>query len=246
MVTLKPKHVLALVCIVVCIVRQVGGQVLTSTQKEENARARREQGVLMKIREDVAAMVQQVREETVIPAMASYNTQLYKLTENLTRISNFLTNLSSEVEDLQQDMQNRSVALTCPDQNWILYERKCYFFNTDMASWSAAKDGCFDLDGKLAESQTRSINDFLKVEARLRGGSYWIGGHDILQENRWEWNSNGASFVYQDWGPDQPNNVRSGQDCLELLEKFQWQWNDRECSIQQSYICETEALYRLT
>ncbi|XP_033744458.1 low affinity immunoglobulin epsilon Fc receptor-like [Pecten maximus] len=242
----KQWHNLALVCVFICVIGQVQGQVLTPNLREENGKARREQHILQNIREEVATMVQKVRAETVLPALASYSIQLYELTENLTRITNSFTNLSTVIEELQQHIENRSVELSCPSQSWVMHENRCYFYSTSVGSWADARGGCQSLNAMMAEATTRSINEFLKAQASLKGGSYWIGGHDISVESRWEWNTNGANIGYTDWGPDQPNDVRLGQDCLELLEKFQWQWNDRECTRVQAYICETAARYRPT
>ncbi|OWF42779.1 low affinity immunoglobulin epsilon Fc receptor-like [Mizuhopecten yessoensis] len=236
----------ALLFLLVCLIGQAQGQVLTPTHREENGEARREQHILMNIRKEVTAMVQKVREETVLPAIAMYSTQMYELSKSVANISNTFTNLSAQIEDFQKEINNRSVELTCSDESWVLFDDRCYHFSTYQSSWQVAKTACGRMvnGGRMAEATTEVINDVLKREARTRGDSYWIGGHDIITEARWEWDSTGAIIGYYDWGPDQPNNVRLGQDCLELLAKFQWRWNDRECENTNHFICETEARYR--
>ncbi|XP_060075726.1 perlucin-like protein [Ylistrum balloti] len=235
----KNGHNLSLIFMSLCVIWQVQGQVLTAARREENARARREQQLLMRIRQEVSDMVQKVREETILPAIAMYSTQMYELSESVVNISRVFANLSAEVEELQENIKNGSLSPPCPDHSWVLHGRHCYFFSNSYANWQSAQSTCLSLHATLAKASTPALNDVLKREAKARGDTFWIGGHDRFEENTWEWIGDGSLITYTDWGPDQPNDVRAGQDCLELLMKFQFRWNDRECTESQRYICET-------
>lgn len=42
----------------------------------------------------------------------------------------------------------------------------------------------------------------------------------------------------------EPNN-NSGEDCLALLSKYSWNWNDESCSLKRAFICELHGSFKI-
>lgn len=73
----------------------------------------------------------------------------------------------------------------------------------------------------------------------------WLGGSDLLQEDKWKWDKPTRSITYYDWGYyngiPQPNDLFN-QDCLTygLSDPFetQYTWDDQTCSNDYPFLCE--------
>lgn len=70
-------------------------------------------------------------------------------------------------------------------------------------------------------------------------GSRWIGGRrDEIQTDLWRWASTDEVIQNNLWDLGQPDNTYHKENCLELFESANWQWNDSQCSDESAYICE--------
>ena len=116
------------------------------------------------------------------------------------------------------------------------YKDSCYYFapRRDRLTWSEATTTCTSFGGYLAEVTSSSENAY--ITAGLTG-RFWIGGSDAVEEGRWIWSHSGSEISeYTNWGPKQPDNYNSQEKCLSY--RVSNVWNDLDCSVAISYVCE--------
>ena len=74
-------------------------------------------------------------------------------------------------------------------------------------------------------------------------GEYFLGATDATTPDEWSWVAggklwsglaNGTAYGFTNWSPNEPNG--SG-DCL--VEQGNAVWDDRTCTDQRRYICES-------
>ena len=97
----------------------------------------------------------------------------------------------------------------------------------------------------LARLQSSAENQALRSAADGRGiGEYWIGVFDLDQANHWlrsdlapAWDGtiSGTSHGYTNFASAAPSGT-SNRDCATVLTDGHWQ--ERDCSLQNPYICE--------
>ena len=122
----------------------------------------------------------------------------------------------------------------CPN-SWINLQGSCYKFSSKALNWNAAKSACEVLRSSLVviNSQTKQQALTSKVSQQV-----WIGMHrDPKDKSRWLW-VDGSRPTYTNWNTGEPNNLH--EECGMMYNKAHgWKWNDRGCSSQFPYICET-------
>jgi len=66
---------------------------------------------------------------------------------------------------------------------------------------------------------------------------YWIGLHDRVVENRFEWSSQRAvNFTF--WNIGEPNNWgKKEEDCVHRVKGIAGRWNDNNCMQKRTYVC---------
>ena len=113
----------------------------------------------------------------------------------------------------------------------------CYRYVSDQQlEWDAARDDCEAWGGSLAAITTAEENEF--VAARVDSDT-WLGGTDSGsgQEGSWRWVS-GESWDFTSFAFGEPNG--SG-DCLQLWYTVGAAWDDFDCELELSYLCERDA-----
>lgn len=71
--------------------------------------------------------------------------------------------------------------------------------------------------------------------------NFWTSGNDLGEEGVFTWGSTGERLTYTNWLQKEPNNVVrncQGENCLHLWDKYNYQWNDLQCSEKYYFICE--------
>ncbi|XP_071126788.1 uncharacterized protein [Mytilus edulis] len=123
---------------------------------------------------------------------------------------------------------------------FVLYHPKT-FAN---AQWACQQMGS-NLLSITGPREQRYIQAILNTGKYLKVSSnYWIGGSDATQEGGWSW-IDGSPFAYLNWHPGEPNERMfspSGEDCIEMVPNWNYQWNDKRCDKEQYYICKKQAL----
>ncbi len=140
------------------------------------------------------------------------------------------------------------VAFTCPAY-WTAYGGYCYRVYGSLQTWHQAEGSCQrSYRGKtphLASIHSYGENAFVKTlfetTSGHNNGRYWIGLNDLHWTMHFRW-SDGTSFDYEDWLPNEPNNDWFGmEDCGEIYKALfttRVGWNDALCSHKKRYVCK--------
>nr|KAG5697081.1 hypothetical protein BaRGS_001997 [Batillaria attramentaria] len=131
----------------------------------------------------------------------------------------------------------------CPF-GWQRFKKSCYGIGDSRVTWAEAQQICESFGGTLAEINSAEENEFLKNEARSRNYlGLWLGGTDMFSEGQFTWAgskrlmSNGRGFT--DWGPGQPDDHGSHEDCIHLWRDIDYRWNDVPCfDWRLNFACE--------
>ncbi|XP_005087195.1 early activation antigen CD69 [Mesocricetus auratus] len=78
---------------------------------------------------------------------------------------------------------------SCKDE-WVAYQRKCYFFSTTTNSWASAQNSCSQEGATLAVIDSQKDMIFLKRHAGEQ--EHWIGLKNEANQT-WKW-ANGKEF----------------------------------------------------
>ncbi|XP_058137892.1 low affinity immunoglobulin epsilon Fc receptor isoform X2 [Dasypus novemcinctus] len=151
----------------------------------------------------------------------------------LSTLSTLPTSVPTTVVPLSLSSTPGSMCSTCPE-NWVNFQRKCYYFGEGAKTWIQAKYTCSDLQGRLVSIHSAEEQDFLTKHSSWKGS--WIGLRDLDIEGEFIW-MDGSPVDYSNWRPGEPNNGGLGEDCVIMLGSGQW--NDGFCRSEQSgWVCD--------
>ncbi|CAC5418417.1 VCAN [Mytilus coruscus] len=117
----------------------------------------------------------------------------------------------------------------------------CYYFSSNILSWDRAESWCRSQGARLAviKSSTESRMLASQAERSHTSHGWWVGATDKKREGHWEWTSGESVTHYtNNWHHGEPSGKYHDEDCMELRQKFGWQWNDETCSTQHLFICK--------
>ena len=113
-------------------------------------------------------------------------------------------------------------------------------------TWTDAKALCESMGGHLATITSQEEQDAIEeLIADSTKHRYWLGASDEVTEGTWEWVT-GESFVYKNWGRNEPNNGSGREDYLHIYVKPEntsvfGEWNDAFTNDAPfGFICEWE------
>jgi len=123
-----------------------------------------------------------------------------------------------------------------------------YFILVGAYTWAQGKNACLLGGGKIAKIET----SMQQIEARSLAianqnndnGNMWIG---LIRDNscleNWRWATDGDCMNrqggdYTNWGPSLPNNDGYKEDCVDLWDKVNYDWNDDKCDWQMNVLCQ--------
>ncbi|XP_055958871.1 uncharacterized protein LOC126830395 [Patella vulgata] len=137
----------------------------------------------------------------------------------------------------------------CGGPGWIdnNLDNACYQINVQKLKWADARHDCQKKGGELLSIS--GTTEQIHIQATLGSSQFaylednlWIGGSDRNDEGGWEW-SDGSPFRYLNWHPGEPNMVGKGHNCMVLtLGNWNFQWDNRPCTMLQPYICKRKRL----
>nr|XP_045719085.1 low affinity immunoglobulin epsilon Fc receptor isoform X1 [Mirounga angustirostris] len=146
-----------------------------------------------------------------------------------------LERLQEEVVKLWIELHtsNGSLCNTCPE-NWVNFQRKCYYFGEGPKKWIQARFACGKLQGRLVSIHSQEEQDFLARHANRKGT--WIGLRDLDREGEFIWMDQGP-LNYSNWRPGEPNNGGQGEDCVMI--QGSGEWNDAFCGSRlDGWVCD--------
>lgn len=73
----------------------------------------------------------------------------------------------------------------------------------------------------------------------ILGKCWWTGGRDYHGDDTWAWDSSKDSFLYDNWGGNQPDIGFEG--CLVL--ESAGDWHDYPCDSTFFFICEKNSTF---
>ena len=69
----------------------------------------------------------------------------------------------------------------------------------------------------------------------------WTGGTDAATEMEFLWEHSGNAFGYTEWSAGQPDDHRTGEDCVHIMKpnpRNLRKWNDAKCTTEDAFMCE--------
>ncbi|XP_048751283.2 perlucin-like protein [Ostrea edulis] len=133
------------------------------------------------------------------------------------------------------------------EYDWLEYNSHCYFYGTPRVSWTEARMDCEVRSSQLVEIEDKEESAWLAATFLLKDScasniyedcTAWTGGNDIFVEGDYRWHHSNSTMNFTNWYAYQPsvNFAGRNEDCVDILRDARW--NDGECHIQKSYICE--------
>ncbi|CAH1780142.1 unnamed protein product [Owenia fusiformis] len=135
-----------------------------------------------------------------------------------------------------------SVALNCPDENWLENNGNCYMFSVfPPISWQRAEKACKNYGANLVCIGDIDERNFIKRIVKDNGsGKSWIGAVDTGGEKKFTW-VDGTPWdnAIADWAIAQPGSPGDDQNCVSIGGFFIG-WYDEPCETKYNYICEKD------
>ncbi|XP_053376685.1 macrophage mannose receptor 1-like [Mercenaria mercenaria] len=129
---------------------------------------------------------------------------------------------------------------TCP-AGWTLFDRSCYTFNINPASWTSAQTLCRNDGGNLAEITDAAENSFLvHLRNNYSDTDAWIGLRKANNKDTYTWVSSGKDPIFTYWASGQPNLAATLEGCVEIW--WAGKWNDLQCGTKRPYFCERSVI----
>ena len=134
---------------------------------------------------------------------------------------------------------------TSVPEYWEKINGHAYHFDNEKKSHSEAKATCQSIGGKLFEPKSEKAYNEVIALAKAKGiSNFWLGIHDISNEGKFIYDSDGKDLVWTNWNTGEPNNWRNGEDCVRSDDRSagKYKWNDDKCDSKYSIICEKSGI----
>nr|XP_039251244.1 collectin-10-like isoform X1 [Styela clava] len=166
----------------------------------------------------------------------------------LNGIETAVEGLTSVIQQIREQLGNltRTLALHGIEDISTWYQaRNNYYYKIfyDRSTYAEAKANCKRYGGQLASAGYRDEDVRREILPLVKSERYdtWIGLNDIQEENTFTWEDGiRATAGSTPWHGGQPNNWNGDQDCVEMVESFDWELNDEDCTYANKYLCEIE------
>ncbi|CAH3162089.1 unnamed protein product, partial [Pocillopora meandrina] len=123
------------------------------------------------------------------------------------------------------------------DSKWSYFDGFCYFTSDTCADWTAAVKKCRQENSVLIDVNNNEENVY--IQHRHNGEKSWLGFNDRSREGDFTWVDRGhGNFTV--WATNQPNNFKE-EDCVHALGvKYNYEWNDVQCSDCHQFTCKKD------
>ena len=130
---------------------------------------------------------------------------------------------------------------TAVPEYWEKLDGHAYHFDNEKKSHSEAKATCQSIGGKLFEPTCEKVYNEVSALAKTKGiSNFWLGIHDISNEGKFVYDSDGKDLVWTNWNSGEPNDWKKKEDCT-MSDKLK-KWNDVNCDWKYSIICEKSGI----
>ena len=82
-------------------------------------------------------------------------------------------------------------------------------------------------------SDTILISEF---QGHYFSDNFYTAGNDILMEGHFTWGDN--PLTYSKWVDTNPSNTNGKENCIEMMWRYNFAWNDIDCNYKRRFICE--------
>ncbi|XP_078334644.1 perlucin-like protein isoform X2 [Crassostrea virginica] len=143
-----------------------------------------------------------------------------------------LNKIQSSISNIWKKKPN---ATHCKN-GWKRYNGHCYHYYSSTKNWFEAQVFCRKQGTFLLQIDDSNENKW--VSKTFPNVEYWIDYFDVGMEGKWVTFSSGKSF-YSNWEKNQPNNYKGSENCAHNNLSRRGYWNDRDCLVKRSFVCET-------
>ncbi|XP_029435051.1 C-type lectin domain family 2 member L-like [Rhinatrema bivittatum] len=113
----------------------------------------------------------------------------------------------------------------CPE-DWIYYQRRCYFFSENEADWARSEDFCSSQGACLILIDDKKEMNFITTQ--MWAPSVWIGLHKNEREIQW---LNGSAFNNQLF------ELHGKGECVYIQSKMAYL---SSCTVPKNWVCRKE------
>ncbi|KAJ8950571.1 hypothetical protein NQ318_015704 [Aromia moschata] len=122
-------------------------------------------------------------------------------------------------------------------------EGKIFMLNhNSTSSWFKAVRICEKYNMQLVTIENEEKSDMIRnllEKYPSRADMFWMAGSRLQDGESWRW-PNQEPIAYTNWCPGEPNNAKGDEMCIQVYPDNAW-WNDEQCTIPNSFICENIA-----
>ncbi|XP_078658219.1 C-type mannose receptor 2-like [Branchiostoma floridae x Branchiostoma belcheri] len=121
--------------------------------------------------------------------------------------------------------------------------KTCYKAFKVRLDFNTAAERCCREGGTLAMPRGPKSNILVRVSLRatmFRNVDVWFGLHDQHKEGYFVWADGTPLGAFQRWAPNQPDDAKTGEDCVVYWGSGgqRTNWNDASCSGKLPFVCE--------
>ncbi|XP_068569253.1 C-type isolectin Sp-CL4-like [Cebidichthys violaceus] len=151
---------------------------------------------------------------------------------------------TDEVQKMCKDRSLESCGRGCKAGEWIRMDcDRCVKYFKIPSTFHEAQDYCHSVNAELV-----SIHDeeemilvmclSLKYNSDSQPQPFWSGGK---RSGGGFIYTDGSEFDYARWLPEQPDNHRGQEGCVEMNVWYWGSWNDQNCSVKKDFFCQKRA-----
>ncbi|KAM3624081.1 uncharacterized protein V6R79_018699 [Siganus canaliculatus] len=175
-------------------------------------------------------------EKEMLQLKTSYNS----VTEENQQLQTSYSNISKDRDEWQKKfeaMTKERDDLQTKLQEWMCIRDSFYHVSSTAKTWQQSREECQRHGADLIVINSKEEQIF----ANRFKKQVWIGLTDSETEGTWKW-VDGTALKTSYWGSNEPNGGKR-ENCGEIKTfDSENSWNDLNCSIPRSWICEKKVL----
>ncbi|XP_016963381.1 C-type lectin 37Db [Drosophila biarmipes] len=130
---------------------------------------------------------------------------------------------------------------TCSEK-FVQLGKSAYFLERNKFNWWDSSRRCMALGSQLAhidsEEELNAVSTYLNQLGFSAEEGVWFSGFGI-KSGAWISIANSRILSYFKWGPSEPNDYASSENCLGLkVNSGNWSMYDLSCFKENAYLCE--------